>query len=106
MKKRVISVLAVVMAMVFLAAGASAKVKYLSMEQFGISVKVKNLYSQKGKSAVGTVVNATKARLGAGMSDARQGQQVRATYLGDGFVEVKNMTTGTNVTIEVKEHVP
>ena len=86
--------------------GIDLQVKFLSLTEFGISVQAKNLYARKGNTAVGTVTDATKARLAAGMIDARRGQRVTATYLGDGFVEVKNAATGANVTIEIKEHVP
>lgn len=106
MNKKMISILAMVLGVAFLVADASAKVKYLPMEEFGIRVKANNLYTRKGNTAVGTVVNVTKARLGAGMTDARQGQQVRVTYLGEGFVEVRNTATGTDVTLEIKENVP
>ncbi len=106
MKTKLILALAVVLAMAFVAVDATAKVKYLSLAEFGISVKAGNLYSQKGKTAEGTVVDATKARLGAGMTNARRGQRVRVTYLGDGFVEIRNTATGTNVTIEIRENVP
>jgi len=106
MYKKLIPVLMMVLAMAFLAVDAAAKVKFLSLTEFGISVQAKNLYARKGNTAVGTVIDAAKARLAAGMLDARRGQRVTATYLGDGFVQVKNAATGANVTIEIKEHVP
>ena len=106
MYKKLIPVLMMVLAMAFLAVDAAAKVKFLSLTEFGISVQAKNLYARKGNTAVGTVIDAAKARLAAGMIDARRGQRVTATYLGDGFVQVKNAATGANVTIEIKEHVP
>lgn len=106
MNKKLIPVLVVILAMTFLAVDAAAKVKFLSLTEFGIDVKAKNLYARRGNTAVGTVIDAGKARLAAGMTDARRGQQVAVTYLGDGFVEVKNAATGAAVTIEVKENVP
>jgi uncharacterized membrane protein len=106
MNKKLIPVLVLVLATAFLAADAAAKVKFLSLTEFGISVKANNLYAAKGNTAAGTVIDATKARLAAGMTDARRGQRVTATYVGNGFVEVENASTGARVTIEIKEHVP
>lgn len=108
MNRKLIPVLVLVFATAFLAADAAARVKFLSLVEFGISVNAnaKNLYSAKGKTAAGTVSDAAKARLAAGMTDARRGQRVTVTYLGNGFVEVKNTATGASVTIEIKENVP
>ena len=94
-------------AVLLLTAGlAGAVVKYLPMTEFGIRVPVKNLYNQQGKSAVGTVTNAAKARLGAGLEGAKTGQSVRVTYMGNGMVKIENRATGRIVSVEVTESVP
>ncbi len=103
-RKRVTMGVLVLVAVFFTAASASAVL--LSMSQFGIRVPAKNLYSAAGKTASGTIVDVSKARLGAGLTQSRQGQRVEVTYLGNGWVQVRNRVTGEQVKIEVREPLP
>lgn len=105
-KKLGIITIVTAVALLLTAGIAGAVVKYLPMTEFGIRVPVKNLYSQEGKSAAGTVINATKARLGAGLEGAKNGQSVRVTYVGSGMVRIENQATGRIVSVEVTESVP
>lgn len=107
MKRHSIRYMILILAALFIAASAvSAKVVYLNMEQFGIEASEKPLYNEAGNKTTGTVVNTTKARLGAGLTQANQGDRVEITYLGKGVVKVTNMANGSTVNIEIAENVP
>ncbi len=105
MKRKIQGIFIVLVITVFASVSAAATVKYLPLTQFGISVQAKSLYAAKGKTANGAIVDATKARLN-GLPGAVNGQRVTATYMGNGWVHVRNAATGEDVRIEIKEHIP
>ena len=111
--KTLVSFMVLVMVSAFAAGMLSPvfaqEVKYYPLDQFGIKVPVKNLYSKKnvGKTFGGKVIGETKFQLvDAAFQDARKGDQLEVTYLGNGFVRVTVSRIGRTAAIEIKETLP
>ena len=106
--KRSVTLMALVLTLIFIAATASAaKMEYIPLSKFGIRAPVGNLYTpaKEGRTYTGTVVAPGSVGEGNIFQQAYKGEKINVMYLGNGQVKLRKVESGEEVLLDARHYI-